>query len=289
MMDKGSHNKNYKDGVFRLLFNEPKAASELYYALTCERCDEKDIELITLGDVLASPFKNDLAFIVGEKAMIISEHQSTLNANMPLRILLYLGRLMENFLSLKDLKTSLYDARPLKLPSPQFVVLYNGDAEWHVDNLSLSSLFNSDIEKALGYIELTVPIININKGKSPAIEARSKILSEYTALIATVKDFVKQGDIIDNAVKKAIKWCKGTGILEDFLLRHGGVIVSILSDEFDLEASRKNDREYWMEEGLKEGQKKEQINMVRKLKKTVLTLEQIAQISGLSVNDVEKI
>lgn len=79
-------NKNYKDSVFRMLFNNKKAALSLYNNLFQANCqDENLVELVTLEDVLFMPRKNDLAFTINGRFLILLEHQSTINENMPLR------------------------------------------------------------------------------------------------------------------------------------------------------------------------------------------------------------
>ena len=47
--------------------------------------------------------KNDMAFTVRNKVLVISEHQSTLNANMPLRDVSYYGRTREKLIEPKAL------------------------------------------------------------------------------------------------------------------------------------------------------------------------------------------
>jgi hypothetical protein len=45
--------------------------------------------------VLFNDLKNDISFILGGRFVVLVEHQSTLNANMPLRMLEYIGRVYE--------------------------------------------------------------------------------------------------------------------------------------------------------------------------------------------------
>ena len=92
--DKTYANTKYKDTFFRYLFKEKSGMLELYNALF-DDCltDESEIEDCTIEDVFTRQMKNDLAFRVRKKRVIVlTEHQSTLNENMPLRFLMYLGR-----------------------------------------------------------------------------------------------------------------------------------------------------------------------------------------------------
>lgn len=45
-----------------------------------------------IEDVLYKNFKNDISFEANGQVIVFGEHQSTINPNMPLRFLLYLGR-----------------------------------------------------------------------------------------------------------------------------------------------------------------------------------------------------
>lgn len=56
--------------------------------------------------------------------MNLYEHQSTKNENMPIRGFLYFAKLYENFISENGL--DIYRSKLQKLPTPQYIVFYNG-------------------------------------------------------------------------------------------------------------------------------------------------------------------
>ena len=89
-----SANRNYKDTVFRMLFSDKKNLLSLYNAVNSrDYTNPDDLEIVTLENAIYMGMKNDLAFRVRKKRVIVlTEHQSTLNENMPLRFLMYLGR-----------------------------------------------------------------------------------------------------------------------------------------------------------------------------------------------------
>ena len=97
--------REIKDGVFKLLFEKPENAAELYYALTGIKCDPKEIQIITISTIISGTIKNDLAFIAYGKALIVIEHQSTPNKNMPIRILMYIGQLYEKWFKMMGATT----------------------------------------------------------------------------------------------------------------------------------------------------------------------------------------
>ena len=103
----GKANKKYKDSVFVDLFYEDESAEEneisLYNALHDEPLPEGiKIRKIRVENVLYMNFKNDISFAVGGKLIVFGEHQSTINENMPLRNLLYIGRAYEQLVPVED-------------------------------------------------------------------------------------------------------------------------------------------------------------------------------------------
>ena len=84
-------NRKYKDSLFRDMFNNKEKLLELYNAI--EGTDYKDpnaIEINTLEDVFSIGMKNDISFRIYDKLVLI-EHQSTINENMPLRMFFLLA------------------------------------------------------------------------------------------------------------------------------------------------------------------------------------------------------
>ncbi|MDR1446780.1 MAG: hypothetical protein LBI90_07800, partial [Treponema sp.] len=83
-------NREYKSSVFSLLFGEENTLRGLYEALEGVALPpEAPITINTLEDALFKTKINDISFEAGEKLVVILEHQSTINPNMPLRLLSY--------------------------------------------------------------------------------------------------------------------------------------------------------------------------------------------------------
>ena len=57
--------------------------------------------------------------------LVFGEHQSTVNPNMPLRCLLYVGRAYEQLVD----KKARYRTKLVKIPTPEFYTFYNGKQE----------------------------------------------------------------------------------------------------------------------------------------------------------------
>ena len=84
-------NRQYKDTVFRMLFSEKENLLSLYNAVTGNAYQNADdLKIVTLENAIYMGMKNDLAFML-ETNIYLYEHQSTLNPNIPLRDLIYIG------------------------------------------------------------------------------------------------------------------------------------------------------------------------------------------------------
>ena len=106
-----------------MIFNNKKEALGLYNNLfDTAYTDESLVNIVTLEDVLFIPRKNDIAFTMNGKFVVLVEHQSTINENMPLRFLIYIARLYEKIIEADNI----YKRKLVKIPAPEFTVLYNG-------------------------------------------------------------------------------------------------------------------------------------------------------------------
>ena len=81
-------NRNYKDSVFVDLFSSDEKATErflsLYNALHGTNfCDSAVLKNIKLDQVIYKTFVNDVSYLVDNKIIVLAEHQSTINPNMP--------------------------------------------------------------------------------------------------------------------------------------------------------------------------------------------------------------
>lgn len=97
-------NREYKSSAFTTYFGTPERAAERYCALDPNaQVGPEDITFETLSVVLYMARKNDMAFTVKNKVLVIGEHQSTVNENMPLRSVIYFGRTIEKMVESRKL------------------------------------------------------------------------------------------------------------------------------------------------------------------------------------------
>ena len=195
--------------MFTTLFDNPDLLRELYCALKgISLPPDIPVSINTLENVLFLDFNNDISFEIAGKLVVLIEHQSTINPNMALRLLLYVARVLE-----KRVKgRTLYSKKTLSIPWPEFYVLYNGKEELPDEQIyRLSELFEKqeDIglpDNAYPLLELEVKVLNINEGRNAPIVKRCKELSDYTVFIAKVHEYWKETGNLEEAIKKAIKF-----------------------------------------------------------------------------------
>ena len=118
-------NRKYKDTLFRALFSERKHLLSLYNAVNeTNYTNEEDLEINTLENVIYLKMKNDISFLFGF-SLNLYEHQSSVNPNMPLRDLFYVADLLQKIVKDKNL----YSSSLVGIPTPKFVMFYNGTDE----------------------------------------------------------------------------------------------------------------------------------------------------------------
>ena len=276
-------NREHKDSVFVDLFYQDETAKKnllsLYNALHDTNYeDETIIRKVKIDDVLYKNFKNDISCEVNGLVLVFGEHQSTINRNMPLRCLMYVGRAYEQLVDSK----ARYRTTLVKIPTPEFYVFYNGEKEQPLEQvLTLSDAFMNPVGE--NSVELKVKVININSDKAHEVLDKCGILKEYSQFISTVRKYSEE----ERAIKKAIKECIEKGILADYLKRKGSEVENMLIAEYSYE----EDMQVKLQEGIWQGRREgitlsaDIFQMVKK--NPDLTNVQIAENLGCSVEDVE--
>jgi len=240
-------NRNHKDSVFTLLFSEKSNLLELYSAISGKSYPESTkIEIVTLSDVLYMNQLNDIAFMLEDRLIVLLEHQSSINNNMPLRMLHYLSAEYDMIIDRK----SLYKQGRITIPAPEFIVLYNGDKKFpDYKELKLSDSYKFKAPDL--YLELVVKVYNINKGRNADMVVKSPVLSGYEEFIAEIKNNLKSMGL-GEAVKLAVKACISKNILVSFLERNGSEVERMLWKEWNMDDALAVAREEAREETLEE-------------------------------------
>ena len=274
-------NTKYKDSVFSLLFSDPDLLRELYCALEGVTLSaDVPVTINTLRDVLFMDMINDISFEIGGKLVILIEHQSTINPNMTLRLLMYIARVYEKIIGDRNI----YASRSIPIPRPEFFVLYNGVSPYPDEQiLKLSDTFEKTAslglpEKGGIALELTVRVVNINQGRNEGLGRRCKTLAGYSAFIAKVREFEKEYSNKSEAMKQAVRYCRDHDILRGFLNQNGTEVMNMLMTEWnwdDALAVR-------FAEGREEGREETARNALAK----GLPIEVIHDITGLTTEAI---
>jgi len=281
-------NRNYKDTVFRMLFSDRKNLLSLYNAVNQSNYkNPEDLEIVTLENAIYMGIKNDLAFIM-DTNLYLYEHQSTYNPNMPLRDLFYI---CSEYQKLVD-KKSLFSSTLQKIPAPNFIEFYNGSTVISdCTELRLSSAFECLTGEPK--LELIVTVLNVNEGHNADLMQHCSMLKEYAQYVARVRHYASDMPL-NQAVKRAVDECIREGILAEFLARYRNEVISMSIFEYDKELEekklRKAEYEYGFSEGKKTGFQNAAMETARRmLKSNKLSLEDIADFSGLSIDEIKQL
>ena len=298
-------NRNYKDSVFVDLFAYDITAKEnfisLYNALHGTNLDVKttDVQPVMLEQVLYMKYYNDIAMLIDGKIVILIEHQSTINQNMPFRFLEYIARIYEK-ITTKDEK---FGRKLVKLPVPEFYVFYNGKEDYPTESMmKLSDAFmqlgedcglKNQLENVNYPLEISVKVININVDKENPILKRCETLKQYSEFIEQVRSNIENAvsEPFTSAIKEAIK----KGFLSDYLNRKSTEVQNMLLAEYDYDTDIAVQRKEAFNDGFSAGEERgislgayqKAVETAKNALSMKLTLEQIASLTGLSVEVIQ--
>ncbi|MCI9638359.1 MAG: hypothetical protein HFG77_18635 [Hungatella sp.] len=218
-------NREYQSTIFTTYFGESAKAAQLYEGIVWlgnqknesagghqrqpsaasqksqwESVGPEDIVFETLEGVLYLARKNDLAFTVKKKVLVIGEHQSTVNQNMPLRSAIYYGRTMEKLIEPR----AIYKSKRISIPTPEFYLFYNGKSPQPLEQtLYLSDSYLEKTDHPM--LQLEVKMININLPEGHPLLERCRPLYEYSWFTWKVREYLERGEGRDEAIAKAME------------------------------------------------------------------------------------
>ena len=174
-----------------------------------------------------------------------------------------------------------------KIPAPYFIVFYNGtEKEEDRWENSLSEAYeNLSGEPKL---ELKVVCLNINEGHNKELMEQCQILREYAQYVGKVRKYRKELEL-DTAVEYAVDECIREGILKDFLQKNRAEVLKVSIFEYDQEEEEKKLRKAEFEAGYDTGKLDERSKIVQSMLRAGEILEKVADYTGCTVEEVEKI
>ncbi len=240
--------RNHKDNVFCLLHREKANLLELYNALNgTDYQDIEDLTVATLPNAICIQYRNDAAYMFNND-LNLYEQQSTDNPNIALRLLHYISEEYRHMVPVK----ALYRQSGIKIPTPHFVVFYNGTKAIPEKQVyRLSDLYENAADEP--ELELKVTILNINDGNNRELMEKCKTLQGYMKFVNKVRERISEMSAED-AVRSAVDECIEEDILKDFFLEYKEEVVGMGIWGFDEELYQQARYEDGVEAGRKEGE-----------------------------------
>ena len=269
-------NKKYRDSVFCSYFNEPTRLLSLCNAiLGTDYQDAAKLKINTLEGIFFDDQKNDISCTLGNIFLVLIEHQSSVNENMPLRCLSYVAELLNKLITDKQ---KIYRKALIKFPAPRFIVLYNGDdAEPLKREMSLSEAFDGDGSA----LELVVTSYNINHGLNQPLFGKCPYLNDYSLLVSAVKTGLAAGLNRREAIRQAVKNCLAKGVMGNYLVEHAEEVTNMLSLEWNLDDAL----QARFEDGRDDGIESVALNLLN----MGLTVEKIQEATKLSMKRIKEL
>lgn len=279
------HNEKYKDALFRYLFNKEQEASSLYQAITGKYIRPEEIELENLDSLVISDWYNDVSFKTKDNSVIIlCEQQSSKCSNMTLRCLVYYTNLIRRLYeeNTDGFKDKLYRTNVLKVPKPEFYVLYIGKERMESEELFTEhnvgyedvNGFNEDI-----FLQIRVKNIDIHYNKmlgsqlmsSQTLAGYSYIIQQYGVHEKELRNSISDDNVRKNkAMLMAIEDCRNMGYLIEYLDREEFKVM--LEKEYTMADYIESLKEDLREEGLKKGREEGREEGIKNL---IITLKSL--------------
>lgn len=296
-------NIRYKDSLFVFLFGSEKRKKytlSLYNALNgTDYTDPDELEINTIENIVYIKMHNDVSFML--KAEIwLYEQQSTKNPNMPYRMLEYIHALYQRIIESKGY--SKYDDTMFTLPAPHFVVLYNGAEnapEYEVQKLS--DMYEDGKQ---GDLDLIVRVYNINRKYNDGLKQSCSVLSEYMWLVEEIRRRTKgcgtDLEAVGKVISKVLDKMPDSFEIKPILMAEKEEVLGMIFEEYNeqkaMEAAKEHAEKRFnegVEQGIEQGKIKgaieKQNSLIKRMFEKNMTAEEIADITCLQIEEVQKI
>ena len=207
-------NREVASDVFSMLLEYQKNALDVYNALNGS--DYKDpnlVQIVRLKSGISLSVRNDASFLILDGAYF-SEHQSTHNPNSPLRELFYFTDWLKIWVRKNDL--NLYGSSLVRIPTPHFLVFYNGEEKRPpVETMYLSRAFSQPVTDEEKDLEVRCVQYNLNAEENGELLERSETLRGYVIFVNKIRKHRKEMEL-GKAIDQAMDECISEGVLAWF-------------------------------------------------------------------------
>ena len=291
-----------KDSVFTLLFSEIGNIRKLYQSLhdDADSYSDADFKIVTLENAIINGQYNDLGFTVKDRLIILVEAQSTFNPNMGVRLLMYIAKSYHDYIV--ENKLNIFSEKLIKLPMPEFIVVYSGTAKQDVNEIGLSDCFETGITPN---IELIVKVIKKDNVKSGILQEYLSFCDMYNINVRDKKTAAERL----SGLRQVIRECIKNGILREFFKKHQkeveDMMMTVIPPEQALEFIKLEEYNKGVEEGeargeargveigeargIEQGKRSTSLNFARNMLKNNYSIESIMEITGMSREEIERL
>ena len=289
-----NENRTHKDSLFVDYFSKDRDWKQhflsLYNALhgTNLQVADTTLERVNIDQVLYKSYYNDIAVLVNGQFILMIEHQSTINPNMPLRLLEYVARIYGNLVDSK----AKFSRHLVPLARPEFYVFYTGDQKLPPEShLYLSDAFPNQAPNSDLTLELKVKVCTI-KSESPSPVVHScHDLEQYVQFLELVEEARAAGH--ENPLKWAIQEAVRRNILRDYLERKGGEVLSILMTEYnyatDMAVLKEEAYEDGLFAGLERGAYQTKLETARSMLRNGINISLVVDCTNLPLEIVQQL
>lgn len=277
-----------KDSIFCNLFEDKKYALQLYKTLHPEDTDVtvSDIENVTIKNIFTDQEYNDFGMTVRGKLLVMLEAQSSWTYNIIIRVILYLAHTWNEYI--EETEQNRYGSKKLKLPKPEFYVVYTGDRKKQEEWIRLSEQF---FEGDGRFLEVNVKVLYG--------EDKEDIISQYVNFTKVYSEQVKIWGRTRQAILETIRICRDKDFLKEYLDSKEKEVINIMMALFDQERAmqlylrdllKEKEEEATargLKKGIEQGIEQTEIRYIYEMKKEGIPIEVIARVIGKSIEEIQ--
>ena len=288
------------DKIFKLILAEKKQAIELINKVLnlSPKLTENEIERYSTEhiDYLLRESASDFVYKMKQMdVFFLLEHQSTIDYNMPKRILEYEVEIIKEAVKGKRLTKKNH-----KLPMVIPIVIYTGSRRWNVEkyiqdcqvilkgveNVKLGEYYVIDVNdysnEELENDELflsKVLLLEKLKREEEIIQVLDRIIhtekdSKNQQILKRVIAFILKGKISDKNIEKLMKKLER---------EEPDMVIEVLQKE------NERQRKIGIREGVKQGIKQATLKIAKKMLQSGIKLEEIEKVTGLTKEEIKKL